>query len=64
METDEEYRQGQKDCQDAWLEKNPGYWREYRKTHPEYRERNRELQMRRNERRKAQSRVSDKEVIA
>ena len=42
--TDPDYKANQKACQKAWVEKNPGYWRNYRKEHPEYVERNRLLQ--------------------
>ena len=42
--TDPDYKVNQQECQKAWLEKNPDYWRNYRKEHPEYVERNRLLQ--------------------
>lgn len=35
-------------AQQAWSQRNPDYWREYRKSHPEYVERNRVLQQERN----------------
>ena len=50
-ESDPDYRDNQARAQQAWLERNPDYWREYRRTHPEYRERNRLLQRERNDQR-------------
>jgi len=47
-ESDPDYRDNQLRAQRAWLERNPDYWREYRRTHPNYRERNRLLQRERN----------------
>lgn len=44
MATDSDYRADQQECQKAWREKNPDYWRNYRKEHPAYVERNRLLQ--------------------
>jgi len=46
---DTDYRDNQKRAQAAWAQRNPGYWRDYRHTHPEYAERNRELQRKRQE---------------
>lgn len=45
---DTDYRDNQKRCHKEWLARHPGYYREYRKRHPEYVERNRLLQRRRN----------------
>jgi hypothetical protein len=36
------YGSGQKVKQQAWAKANPNYWRHYRKTHPDYVERERE----------------------
>ena len=44
MATDPDYRANQRECNKAWQEKNRHYWRNYRKNHPEYAERNRLLQ--------------------
>lgn len=44
MAEDEIYRADQRESQKLWREQNPDYWRGYRKTHPEYVERNRLLQ--------------------
>ena len=45
---DPAYRQNQADAQRRWRERNKGYWREYRESHPWYAERNRRLQRVRN----------------
>lgn len=55
LKTDADYRDNQSRAQRAWLDRNPEYWREYRDTHPEYVERNRNQQRDRS----AQVRVSD-----
>lgn len=41
---DPDYRDNQARAQEAWLARNPDYWREYRKRHPEYTKQNRERQ--------------------
>ena len=67
LESDEEYRCNKADAQRRWCEDNPGYWRSYRKNHPEYVRRNRELQWKRNRRnRKSSESESDtaKRMIA
>jgi len=48
MKEDADYRANQKDAQTRWRLKNPDYWKTYRKKHPEYEQRNREGQLRRN----------------
>ncbi len=48
-----DYRDNQARAQRAWRERHAGYWREYRRGHPEYRERNRQRQRIRNGRRGA-----------
>jgi hypothetical protein len=52
MATDPDYRANQQDCNKAWQEKNRHYWRNYRKNHPGYTERNRLLQKARRSRRR------------
>jgi hypothetical protein len=42
------YRANQKQAQESWLKKHPGYFRDYRKIHPVYAARNRERQRHRN----------------
>lgn len=43
-EEDPDYRDNQARAQEAWLARNPDYWREYRQRHPEYTKQNRERQ--------------------
>lgn len=52
MDTDPEYKAGQKQSHYEWLRANPDYWKDYRKRHPEKVERNRILQVIRNRRRR------------
>jgi hypothetical protein len=49
---DPEYRDNQSRAQQQWAERHPDYWREYRRTHADYRERNRALQQERDARRR------------
>ena len=53
MATDADYRQNQKDSRQTWQTQHPGYWRQYRDSHPQYRERNRMLQKQRDAKRRA-----------
>ena len=50
--SDPEYRDNQSRAQASWAERHPDYWREYRRTHVDYRERNRTLQRERDARRR------------
>jgi hypothetical protein len=52
-QTDPDYRDNQSRAQRSWSERHPGYWREYRRAHPQYCERNRQQQRMRNARRGA-----------
>ena len=52
---DPDYRENQARAQDAWLARNPDYWREYRRLHPEYTEQNRERQRARAQERRGNS---------
>jgi len=45
---DADYRDNQARAQRAWRQRHRHYWREYRRTHPQYCERNRTQQHRRN----------------
>lgn len=56
---DQDYKSNQADAQRRWCEKNKGYWGRYRASHPEYVERNRQLQRVRNQRRKGVNEASD-----
>ena len=48
LKKDEDYKKNQAIAQKAWAKRNPEYWRNYRKNHPEYMRRNKMLQKRRN----------------
>ena len=48
LQTDPDYQDNQARAQQAWTQRNPDYWREYRESHPEYVERNRVRQQERN----------------
>jgi hypothetical protein len=48
MQTDPDYRYNQKLANQKWSKTHPGYWKEYRRWHPEYVKRNRILQAIRN----------------
>lgn len=50
MRTDPDYRANQKSGQKRWVQKKPGYWKQYRRKNPEKAERNRILQSIRNRR--------------
>ncbi len=41
---DPDYQENQVRAQASWLQRQPDYWSRYRETHPNYAERNRELQ--------------------
>lgn len=49
---DEDYKDNQSRAHERWLSKNPEYWQNYRSTHPDYVERNRDQQR---ERRRAKA---------
>jgi len=49
---DPDYRDNQKRAQEAWLARNPNYWREYRRSRPNYCEHNRTKQRKRDEKRR------------
>lgn len=51
-QSDPDYHDNQARAQRAWRKRNPDYWREYRRTHPQYCERNRVQQHERNGRRR------------
>lgn len=50
--SDPEYRQGCRDSACQWRRSQPGYWKHYRATHPQSRERNRIQQQYRDRRRR------------
>ena len=51
MATDLDYRTNQKEAKQNWQERNADYYQKYRKKHPEYVRRNRELQKVRDQKR-------------
>jgi hypothetical protein len=53
MATDPDYQANQRDAQQAWQHRHPGYWRQYRLRRAAYRERNRLLQTHRDHKRRA-----------
>ena len=50
-QSDPDYHDKQVRAQRAWRERHPDYWREYRRTHPQYAQRNRSQQHERDGRR-------------
>lgn len=63
LKRDAEYRADQYASQKRWCKKNPGYWERYRALHPDYCQRNREMQKARN-RKRTQVRRQRKGLIA
>jgi len=51
-QSDPDYRDNQARAQRAWSERHPDYWREYRSTHPQYEQRNRTQQHKRDDQRR------------
>jgi len=65
MRTDPDYKYNQTLSNKKWAKAHPGYWRDYRKRHPEKAERNRMLQSIRNRRRSSTPKNrSNQELIA
>ena len=62
MRTDPEYRAGQRLSQKKWVEKNPGYWKDYSAGKADQAERNRLLQRVRNQKRRKCSRYSSDDL--
>ena len=52
---DPAYRANQLDAHKRWQANNPHYWQDYRRRHPDYVRRNRELQRERNKRKRQRS---------
>jgi hypothetical protein len=48
MAKDPDYRDNKRSSQEKWFKRHRGYYKKYRATHPEYVNRNRLLQLRRN----------------
>jgi len=53
LSSDSDYRANQAEAQRQWRSRNKDYWREYRRRHPAYTERNRIGQKERNRRRRS-----------
>ena len=51
LQKDSDYKENKQNAQQKWRLKNPDYWRNYRKTHPQYVEKNRQQQKIRNKKR-------------
>jgi hypothetical protein len=49
--SDPDYKNDQRDYLKQWIEQHPGYYRNYRKQNPDYCDRNRELQKKRDKKR-------------
>jgi len=52
MKSDPYYAQRQNQSRQRWCDKNRDYWKNYRNTHTEYADRNRELQKQRDQKRR------------
>lgn len=63
LQGDPEYRQVACDSQKKWRQANPGYDRNYRAQHPEYHQRNRELQQVRDQKRRFRRLVKNNLVL-
>lgn len=61
--SDPDYKANQRDCQKAWHERHPGYYKAYRKHHPGKAQRNRLLQRNRNSRRAAAKRIANMDAF-
>jgi len=48
LQVDPDYQENQKRVQKDWLKRNPGYYRQYRASHPDYVAQNRLQQLKRN----------------
>jgi hypothetical protein len=57
LQSDDDYRANQVQAQQAWAARHADYWREYRAGHPDYTERNR-LEQRRRDRRRRTTRLA------
>jgi len=58
LASDPDYRMNQAQCKANWAAQHPGYWKQYREKHPEYAERNRAKQLKRNRINRGQPPVS------
>ena len=58
LANDRDYRANQAEAQRQWRERNKDYWKEYRKKHPAYTERNCMGQRERNRRRRSEAEIA------
>lgn len=63
MAHDESYRENQKASQQEWAKSNPSYWKEYRRRKPEKAQRNSELQVIRNRRKRSPSLIAKMDAL-
>lgn len=56
--SDPDYKANQRDCQRAWHNRHPGYYKQYRERHSKNRERNRLMQCYRNSRRRPRQKIA------
>jgi hypothetical protein len=64
MRTDPAYKADQELSQKKWARTHPGYWKTYRKNHPEKAERNRVLQAIRNRNARSKDKTIDTPLVA
>jgi hypothetical protein len=55
MASDPDYQANQRDCFRSWSKRQPGYWRQYRRSNSDYCERNRLLQRVRDKKRRGKN---------
>ncbi len=60
--TDPDYRENDARSSRHWRQQHASYWREYRRSHPEYTARNRQQQKRRNQTRRSRTTPQAKQV--
>jgi len=59
---DPDYRENQAAAQSAWCKRNRDYWRQYRKSHPAYHEKNRLRQRERNRQRRMIAKMDEQQA--
>lgn len=64
LQNDPDYRDNKQRTQRGWMDRNPGYWRQYRTDNPEYAERNRNLQRAKSRAPKAEAQVIAKTDVS
>ena len=57
QQMDSDHRANKEESQRTWREQNPDYWKQYRERNPEYCERNRQLQRKRDLKRRHKSTI-------